>query len=67
MECPIDKLGRILVPPTLRDYAELSKDVVFLGMLQRFEIWSRERWAEEHRWTQEHLEEIQAAMGDLGL
>jgi MraZ protein len=31
-ECPIDKLGRILVPPTLRDYAQLGRNVVFTGM-----------------------------------
>jgi MraZ protein len=67
VECPVDKLGRILVPPTLRGYAEFSKNVVFLGMLQRFEIWSQERWLEEHRWTQEHLDEIQTAMAELGL
>ncbi len=43
-ECPIDKLGRILIPPTLRDHAQLEKSVVFAGMLKKFEIWSKERW-----------------------
>ena len=45
-ECPIDKLGRILVPPTLRDYAQLERNVVFAGMLRKFEVWSKERWLE---------------------
>ncbi len=38
---------RILVPPSLRSYAGLEKEVVILGMPNRFEIWSLARWQEE--------------------
>lgn len=42
-----DKQGRIVIPPSLRSYAALDKDVVIIGMLNRFEIWARERWDPE--------------------
>jgi MraZ protein len=47
-ECPVDRAGRTLVPPELREFAGLKKDVVIAGALEFFEIWSRERWI-DHR------------------
>ncbi len=44
-ECPIDGMGRVLLPTALREYAGIQKDVVFLGQVSFIEIWSNERWA----------------------
>jgi MraZ protein len=66
-ECPIDKLGRILVPTTLRAYAQLEKNVVFAGMLKKFEIWGKERWEEEISRSQENFEGISEALAELGI
>lgn len=44
-ECPLDKLGRVLIPPSLRAHAGLDKDVVWAGMVKVIELWSREGWA----------------------
>ncbi len=49
-ECPLDRAGRTLVPPELREFAGLKRDVVITGALDHFEIWSRDRWS-EHRQT----------------
>ena len=47
VECSIDSQGRILVPQSLRNYAQLDKEVVLIGMLNRFEVWSKEIWENE--------------------
>lgn len=44
MECSCDKQGRILLSQALRDYADITKDVVIVGVSKRVEIWSKEKW-----------------------
>jgi MraZ protein len=39
-----DKQGRITIPSKLRDWAELSKEVVVIGAMNRLEIWDEARW-----------------------
>jgi MraZ protein len=46
-ECPLDRQGRILLPPNLREYAKLDKDVVLAGAISCFEIWDRPSWDQE--------------------
>ena len=43
-ECQADKQGRILIPIRLRESAGLDKDIVFVGVLNKIEIWNKERW-----------------------
>ncbi len=66
-ECPIDKLGRVLIPPTLRAYALLEKEVVFAGMGKMFELWSRERWTEEIKRAEENFEGMRESLASLGI
>ena len=42
-ECPVDKAGRILLPPVLRERASLTKDIILAGMGKTFEIWDAAR------------------------
>ena len=45
VECELDKAGRVLVPPHLRERAELDKsEALWAGMGRILELWSRARW-----------------------
>ena len=44
IDCEIDKQGRFLISSNLREFAELIKDVIIVGMDSRIEIWSKEKW-----------------------
>ena len=66
-ECAIDKLGRIVIPQVLRDYAKLDKDVVMVGALKRIEIWSKSRWDAVIARSQENFDEISSVLASMGL
>jgi len=38
--CDLDAQGRILIPPHLREYAHITKDLVTMGAMNKVEIWS---------------------------
>jgi MraZ protein len=44
IECSLDKMGRVLIPNQLREYARLDREVMVVGALTKFEIWDRAKW-----------------------
>lgn len=66
VESPVDSQGRILVPPQLREAAHLRRDVVIVGVLDKIEIWSRERWAQFSA-QERDPEEYAAKLAELGI
>ncbi len=61
----LDKQGRILIPQVLRNFAELTKDVVLIGVGGRVEIWNKEKW--ENASFDDNMDEIAEKMADLGI
>jgi MraZ protein len=53
-----DKQGRILLPSYLKEYASVKKEVFFIGVSNRIEIWSKELWKEFYSSSKESFEEI---------
>jgi MraZ protein len=68
-ECIGDKQDRILIPPALRQYAHLEKELVIVGVLDHFEIWSRENWEQENQDLEKDMQEedVRNEIAKLGL
>ena len=65
--CEPDGQGRILLPPSLREYADLDNETVIVGTHTRFEIWNPERWEGVKRKIDENPEAIAEHLSNLGL
>ena len=66
VECNIDKQGRVLLTPSLKSYAAIDKDVYFIGMGDRIEIWSKAQW---DQYNEDDLDpnELAEQMAELGI
>jgi len=67
VDCTIDGQGRVLIPPNLREYAQLDKDVVLAGMIRVIEIWSRARFDAEMAKTGGDPDTLSECMAELGI
>jgi MraZ protein len=58
MEIVPDAQGRILLPQYLKEYADIKRDVMVVGVSNRIEIWSSEKWEAFYRSSKPSFEEI---------
>lgn len=65
-ECPIDRLGRILLPQTLRNYGIIKKNVVIVGMNKKIEIWAEEAWSNLVKKAASDVEKMTEIASELG-
>lgn len=63
--CELDGQGRILVPPALKEYAGLAREVALFGMGDRIELWDPETWDRMN--PDEDNDAVRDAMAGLGL
>lgn len=67
MEVSLDKLGRILIPEYLKEYAGFKKNVVICGLSNRLEVWDQEKWETYKKKAEKGLEETVSKLGSLGI
>ncbi len=66
-ECNFDKQGRISIPINLRDYADLNKEIVIIGLANRIELWASTNWDGYLSEAEDSYEEIAEQMEELGI
>ena len=62
-----DRLGRIVIPQALREYAGLVGEVVVAGVHSRVEVWSRAAWDDEQARVDEQTAALAEQMASLGV
>ena len=70
VECELDKMGRILVPATLRKHAGLDREALWTGMGRHVELWAKERFESlqaEVLLDEEKRVAMAARLAELGL
>lgn len=66
-ECEFDKQGRIILPSNLRDYADIVKETIIIGVSNRLEVWSSERWNDYNNDDDLSYDAIAEKMSLLGI
>ncbi len=59
-----DKQGRILLPQYLKEFAEIKRDVIIVGVSNRIEIWSKDKWQAFYGSSRQSFEEIAEKLMD---
>ena len=58
LEAEVDKQFRVVLPATLREYANLEKDIVTIGVASRLEIWNKDAWTAYSEAAQDDYEAV---------
>lgn len=66
-ECEIDKQGRFLIATNLREYANIKKEVVIIGVGTRIEIWDKSKWKEYNNNDNISADDLAENMTMLGI
>ena len=67
VEVEVDKIGRILVPDFLKEFAKLGSKVVLAGIYNRVEIWDEKKWDEYKRRIETQADQLAEKLGEIGV
>jgi len=63
----LDKLGRILIPDYLKEFAKLEKDVIILGISNKIEVWDKKIWEKYKKENETNVSKIAEELRELGI
>jgi len=63
-EVSLDAQGRIVIPEQLRLYANLGKEILFVGVGSRLEIWDKKAWDRNDQYLNENIAQISESLHD---
>jgi len=66
-EVKLDRLGRVLIPDYLKQYAGLKKNIVIAGVYNRLEIWDEAKWNLFKQSTEKEVDNMAERLGELGV
>ena len=67
VDVKFDKLGRILIPDYLKEYAYFKKDVVIIGLSNKIEIWDEKKWRDYSQKTEKEIGDMASRLQQLGI
>ena len=54
----LDQKGRFVIPEYLREFAQLSSEIVFVGIQRFVELWDKKKWEEHQAELAKNIESI---------
>ncbi|WP_093046650.1 division/cell wall cluster transcriptional repressor MraZ [Thalassobacillus cyri] len=67
VECEVDKQGRVNIAQPLRNFANLEKECVVIGVSNRIEFWAKDKWETYFEESEESFAEIAENMMDFDI
>ena len=58
VEIELDRLGRLLIPKHLKEFAHIKQDLVIIGVSTRIELWAKAQWQEFSQTSAQQFEDV---------
>ncbi|CAA9551301.1 MAG: Cell division protein MraZ [uncultured Thermomicrobiales bacterium] len=65
VDLKLDSQGRVLVPASLREYGEIEREAIIIGVHASIEIWSPDRWSAVDAALASDGDEIAARLAEM--
>ena len=65
LEVKIDSQSRMLIPMSLRQFANLKEDVMIVGLGNKFEVWSEKVWSRLYENMNNNFDQIVETVSEL--